>query len=97
MADDFKALTSRRALQPRRIREIYHDATYAKERSQALFQSGVLSLQARASAEQIYFAIMNALARAVQGDRDEYEDIVAELVLPRRRTSAISRFSSLCR
>jgi arginine decarboxylase len=79
MADDHKALTGRRVLQPRRIREIYHDATYAKERAQSLFQSGVLSLRARATAEQIYFAIMNALARAIQDDRDEYEDIAAEL------------------
>jgi arginine decarboxylase len=79
MADDHKALMGRRPLQPRRIREIYHDATYAKERAQALFQSGVLSLRARASAEQIYFAIMGALARAILEDRDEYEDIVAEL------------------
>src|SRR5687767_2432043 len=49
MADDHRAL-SRRSLAPRRIREIYHDATYAKERAQSLFQSGVLSLRARAIA-----------------------------------------------
>ncbi len=78
MADDHRAL-SRKSLQPRRVREIYHDATYAKERAQSLFQSGVLSLRARATAEQIYFAIMTALARAVESDREEYEDIIAEL------------------
>ncbi len=78
MADDHRAL-SRRSLAPRRIREIYHDATYAKERAQSLFQSGVLSLRARAIAEQIHFAILHSLARAIQHDRDEYEDIVAEL------------------
>ena len=78
MADDFRTL-SRSRLQPRRIREIYHDATYDKERVQTLFQTGVLSLRARAMAEQIYFAIMNALAREVQNDRDEYEDIIADL------------------
>ena len=78
MADDFRSL-SRARLQARRVREIYHDATYAKERAQSLFQSGVLSLRARATAEQIYFAIMNALAREVQSDRDEYEDIIADL------------------
>ena len=78
MADDHRSL-SRRSLAPRRIREIYHDATYAKERAQSLFQSGVLSLRARAIAEQIHFAILHSLSRAIQNDRDEYEDIVAEL------------------
>jgi arginine decarboxylase len=78
MADDLRSL-GRKSLQPRRVREIYHDATYAKERAQSLFQTGVLSLSARATAEQIYFAIMNALAREVQRDRDEYEDIIADL------------------
>ena len=78
MADDLRSL-GRKSLQARRVREIYHDATYAKERAQSLFQTGVLSLSARATAEQIYFAIMNALAREVQRDRDEYEDIIADL------------------
>ena len=78
MADDHRAL-NRRTLAPRRIREIWHDATYAKERAQSLFHSGVLSLRARATAEQIHFAILHALAKAIQHHRDEYEDIVAEL------------------
>ncbi len=78
MADDHRAL-GRQGLGSRRVREIYHDATYAKERAQSLFQTGVLSLRARATAEQIYFAIMNALSREVQRDRDEYEDIIADL------------------
>ena len=78
MADDHRAL-ARRTLPPRRIREIYHDATYAKERAQSLFHSGVLSLRARAVAEQIHFAILHSLARAIQHNRDEYADIIAEL------------------
>src|SRR5688500_12251015 len=78
MADDLRSL-SRRTLPARRIREIYHDATYAKERAQALFQSGVLTLSARAVAEQIHFAILTALSRASEQNRDEYQDIIAEL------------------
>src|SRR5687768_14731509 len=78
MADDHRAL-SRRTLPARRIREIYHDATYAKERAQSLFQSGVLTLSARAVAEQIHFAILTALSRAIEQNRDEYQDIIAEL------------------
>jgi arginine decarboxylase len=78
MADDHRAL-SRRTLPARRIREIYHDATYAKERAQSLFQSGVLSLSARAVAEQIHFAILTALSRAIEQNREEFQDIIAEL------------------
>jgi arginine decarboxylase len=78
MADDHRALT-RRNLPARRIREIYHDASYAKERAQSLFQSGVLSLRARAIAEQIHFATLHALSRAIQHTREEYADIVTEL------------------
>jgi arginine decarboxylase len=78
MADDLRSL-GRRSLQPRRIREIYHDATYAKERAQSLFHSGVLSLRARAVAEQIYFAILHGLSKAVETNRDEFEDIITEL------------------
>ena len=36
------------------MREIFHDATFAKERAQELFNSGVLSLRERAMAEQLY-------------------------------------------
>src|SRR5204862_5793704 len=63
----------------RRIREIYHDLTFDKERSHELFNSGVLSLRGRAMAEQIYFATINAISRAVEKNRDEYEDIITDL------------------
>jgi arginine decarboxylase len=63
----------------RSLREVYHDATFAKERAQALFNSGVLSLRARAMAEQLYTATVNAVARIAQKDREEYEDIIEEL------------------
>src|SRR5204862_705512 len=63
----------------RRIREIYHDLTFDKERSHELFNSGVLSLRGRAMAEQIYFATINAISRAVEKTRDEYEDIITDL------------------
>jgi arginine decarboxylase len=77
MNDDLKAL-SRNGVSKRRIREVYHDTTYAKERWQSLFQSGVLSLRDRAMAEQLYNAIMNAVARRVRG-RDEFADIFEDL------------------
>jgi arginine decarboxylase len=63
----------------RSVREVYHDATFAKERAQALFLSGVLSLRGRALAEQLYLATLNAVARIAQKDREEYADIIEDL------------------
>jgi arginine decarboxylase len=63
----------------RRIREIYHDLTFDKERAHELFNNGVLSLRGRAIAERIYFATLNVIARHVVKHRDEFEDIVKDL------------------
>jgi len=63
----------------RRLREVYHDATFAKERAQDLFTSGVLTLRGRAMAEQIYLAMINAVACEARRDREEYADIIEDL------------------
>ncbi|MDQ6886673.1 MAG: biosynthetic arginine decarboxylase [Gemmatimonadota bacterium] len=63
----------------RSVREVYHDATFAKERAQSLFNSGVLTLRGRALAEQLYMATINRVAKLAQKDREEYEDIVEDL------------------
>ena len=47
----------------RSAREVYHDATFDKERAQELFNTGVLSLRDRAIGEQIYLATITAVAR----------------------------------
>ncbi len=73
LRESFESISGRSA------REVYHDATFAKDRAQALFNSGVLSLRARATAEQLYTATVNAVARIAQQDREEYEDIIEEL------------------
>ena len=73
MAADYDAVSRRR------VREVYHDATFAKERSQELFNSGVLTLRQRAMAEQIYIATITAVAKLAQQDRDEYVDIIEDL------------------
>ncbi|MEP6492782.1 MAG: biosynthetic arginine decarboxylase [bacterium] len=70
---------SRKNLSKRRVREIFHDLTFDKERAQEFFNSGVFTLRERALAEQIYFATANVLARYVGRNRDEFEDIVADL------------------
>jgi arginine decarboxylase len=63
----------------RRVKEIFHDVTFDKERAQQLFASGVLTLRGRAIAEQMYHATINAIFAIVNADRDEYEDILADL------------------
>ena len=78
MVEDYRAVC-RKNVSMRRVREVFHDATFDKERAQQLFNSGVLSLRGRAAAEQIFTATVNAIARIAQRDRDEYEDIILDL------------------
>ncbi|MGQ0713387.1 MAG: biosynthetic arginine decarboxylase [Gemmatimonadaceae bacterium] len=61
------------------VREVYHDATFAKERAHELFKSGVLSLRGRAMADQIYNATVNEIAKLAQLDREEYADLLPEV------------------
>jgi arginine decarboxylase len=70
---------SRKNVSKRRIREIFHDLTFDKERAQELFNSGVFSLRERALAEQIYFGTVNVLSKFVERHRDDFEDIVTDL------------------
>ncbi len=68
-----------RTVSNRSVREVYHDATFLKERMHALFNSGVLSLRGRALGEQLYDATLNEVARIAQRDREEYVDIIEDL------------------
>ena len=78
MVADYKDAT-RKNVSRRRVREIYHDLTFDKERAHELFNTGVLSLRGRALAERIYFATLNVIARHVVKHRDDFEDIVKDL------------------
>jgi arginine decarboxylase len=78
MAEDHADVTNGK-IKHRRVKEIFHDVTFDKERAQQLFASGVLTLRGRAVAEQMYHATMNAIYTIVNKDRDEYEDILADL------------------
>ncbi|MDQ3242408.1 MAG: biosynthetic arginine decarboxylase [Gemmatimonadota bacterium] len=91
MADDYHAVSGRR------VREVYHDATFSKDRSQELFNSGVLTLRERALAEQIYVATITAVARLAQQDREEYGDIIEDIeaALTDRYFCNFSLFQSL--
>ena len=91
MAADYEAISRRR------VREVYHDATFAKDRSQEFFNTGVLTLRDRALAEQIYIATITAVAKIAQQDREEYADIIEDLdaTLTDRYFCNFSLFQSL--
>src|SRR3970282_1216248 len=61
MQEDWKALAKKR-LPKRKVIEIFHDASFDKERATQLFTAGVISLRDRAMAEATYFATMNRVA-----------------------------------
>ena len=78
MLADYQTIT-KKTVRPRKVLEVYHDATFDKERAHQLFNSGVLSLRERAMAETIYFATVNRVARYVNGDRDKYSEIITDV------------------
>src|SRR6202165_2590308 len=78
MAADYASLSKQRVSR-KRVREVYHDATFDKERAQEFFNSGVLTLRDRAIAEQIYLSTIAVVARIERRDRDEYSDIIDDL------------------
>jgi len=78
MAEDLKAVT-RKNVSLRRVREIYHDAVFDKERAQQYFSSGVFSLRERAFAERLHLCTINQISRVAQKHVDEFEDIIPDL------------------
>ena len=92
--DLFNALAE---MDDRSLREVYHDAQFAKEQVQSHFHSGVLSLRERALAERLQNAIMNRVAELAARDEEEYEDILPEVnaLLTDRYFCNFSLFQSL--
>jgi arginine decarboxylase len=92
--DLFTALNE---IDDRSLREVYHDALFAKEQVQSHFHSGVLSLRERALAERLMNAIMNRVAQLAARDEEEYEDIRPEVsaLLTDRYFCNFSLFQSL--
>ncbi len=78
MHEDWRTLTERIA-KPRKVLEVFHDASFDKERARQFFNSGVLNLRGLAKAEQLWLASMNAVYRIARNDPDTYEDIIPEL------------------
>ncbi|MEN9507602.1 MAG: biosynthetic arginine decarboxylase, partial [Gemmatimonadota bacterium] len=78
MHEDWRTLTERLA-KPRKVLEVFHDASFDKERARQYFNSGVLNLRGLAKAEVLWLASMNAIYRIAKADPDTYEDILPEL------------------
>jgi arginine decarboxylase len=68
-----------REIDARSLREVYHDASFAKEQVQIHFNSGTLSLGDRAHAERLWLAIMNRVAVIAARDPEEFEDVLPEI------------------
>ena len=78
MYEDWRTITERGA-KPRKVLEVFHDASFDKDRARQYFNSGVLDLRGLAKAEVLWLATMNAIYRICKADADTYEDILPEL------------------
>jgi arginine decarboxylase len=86
MAEDYKSLGKKR-LPKRKVIEIFHDASFDKDRAQQLFTAGVITLRDRAIAETIYFATVNRVAQMVDESPNGYDDIMSDL-----RSTQVDRY-----
>ncbi len=86
-----------REIDGRSLREVYHDTWFAREQIHSHFNSGVMSLRERATAEGLYLAIMNRVAQLAATDPEEYADILPEVesILTDRYFCNFSLFQSL--
>jgi arginine decarboxylase len=91
MSENLEGLTTDR------IEEVFHDAIFAKERTQEFFSSGVFSLRDKADAEQLYLATLHALLQAIGEDKTAFPEITAhiEAALVDRYFCNFSVFQSL--
>jgi len=85
MVEDYQTL-GKKKLARRKIIEIYHDASFDKERAQQLFNAGVMGLRERAKADTIYFASLNRIAHLIReapNGLDEIAKGVSETLVDR--------------
>ncbi|MEQ1693403.1 MAG: biosynthetic arginine decarboxylase [Gemmatimonas sp.] len=96
MFEDWRTITERSA-KPRKVLEVFHDASFDKDRARQYFNSGVLDLRGLAKAEVLWLATMNAIYRICAADADTFEDVLPELeaVLVDRYFCNFSLFQSL--
>jgi arginine decarboxylase len=73
MAENLEGLTVDR------VEEVFHDAVFAKERTQEYFASGVFSLRDKADAEQFYLATLVAIQMVLGEDKTAFPEITAHI------------------
>jgi arginine decarboxylase len=78
MHEDWRTLMERDP-KPRKVLEVFHDASFDKDRARQFFNSGVLTLRGLAKAEVLWLATMNAIYRIAKANPDIYADILPEL------------------
>ncbi len=78
MREDWRTLTERDP-KTRKVLEVFHDASFDKDRARQFFNYGSLNLRGLAKAEVLWLATMNAIYRIAKADADTYSDILPEL------------------
>jgi len=80
-----------------RLDEAFHDAIFAKERTNEYFASGVFTLRDKADAEQLYLCTLTAMQQLLGDDRTSHPEITAHIdaTLVDRYFSNFSVFQSL--
>jgi arginine decarboxylase len=73
MAENLESLT------PDRVDEAFHDALFAKERTNEYFASGAFSLRDKADAEQLYLCTLTAIQELLGEDRAGNPEIMAHI------------------
>jgi arginine decarboxylase len=86
MVEDYKSLGKKR-LPKRKVIEIFHDASFDKDRAQQLFTAGVITLRDRAIAETIFASTVNRIAQMVDESPNGYDDIAGDL-----RSTQVDRY-----
>ena len=82
---------------PRKVLEVFHDATFDKDRARQYFQSGVITLADLARAETIHFATINRISEFAERHPDDFEEVLADIraLLTDRYFCNFSVFQSL--
>jgi len=73
MAENFESLSLDR------VDEAFHDAIFAKERTNEYFASGVFSLRDKADAEQLYLCTLTAIQKMIGEDRTAHPEIMSHI------------------
>ncbi len=75
------------AMDARSLHEVFHDASFWKDRLRSLFNSGVVNLSERALGDRLFLAIMARGAEIARQSPEDYEEI-----LPQMEAALVDRY-----